>query len=138
MLRIEILQDIVDAMIEQARSQAPVEACGILAGTAQRVHRLYRMTNVDASGEHFMMEPAEQFEAAREIRAAGLRMLAVYHSHPQTPARPSAEDIRLALTPDVVHVILSLHNPERPQVRAFDIQDGRATEIEVTIVNSHV
>jgi proteasome lid subunit RPN8/RPN11 len=125
-------------MIEQARSAAPIEACGILAGTVQRVQRLYRMTNTDASGEHFTMEPAEQFRTAREIRAAGLEMLALYHSHPQTPARPSAEDIRLALTPDVVHVIVSLQDPERPQMKGFDIRDGRVAEIELTVMNSDV
>ncbi len=137
MLRIEIPGDIFEAMIEQARSEAPLEACGILAGTGQKVRKLYQMTNTDASGDHFMMEPAEQFQTARDIRAAGLRMLAIYHSHPETPARPSTEDMRLALTPDVVHVIVSLQDPERPLTKGFEIRDGQTTEVEVAIVNTH-
>jgi len=135
MLALEIPQATLDEMIEQARAEAPVEACGILAGRTQRVQRLYRMTNVDRSCDHFMMEPAEQFRVAKDIRAAGLQMLAIYHSHPETPARPSAEDIRLALTSDVAHVILSLQDANRPQVRGFDIEDGTVTEIELKIVN---
>lgn len=135
MLALEIPRAVIDEMIEQARAEAPVEACGILAGRTQRVQRLYRMTNVDHSSDHFMMEPAEQFRVAKDIRAAGLQMLAIYHSHPETPARPSAEDVRLALTSDVAHVILSLQDPNRPQVRGFDIQDGTAAEIELKIVN---
>lgn len=137
MLRVEIPADILEAMIEQARSEAPLEACGILAGTGQQVQKLYRMTNTDASGDHFMMEPAEQFQTARAIRTAGLQMLAIYHSHPETPARPSAEDVRLALTPEVVHVIVSLQDPEHPLTKGFEIRDGQTTEVEVAIVNAH-
>ena len=137
MLRIEIPQDVIDAMIEQARSEVPVEACGILAGTEQRVQRMFRMTNADRSGDHFTMAPAEQFDTVKEIRTAGLRMLAIYHSHPETPARPSAEDIRLALTPEVIHVIISLQDPERPQVKGFDIQNGQVVETEIAVIGSH-
>ncbi len=135
MLALEIPQATLNEMIEQAKAEAPIEACGVLAGSMQRVQRLYRMSNVDGSCDHFMMEPAEQFRVAKDIRAAGLQMLAIYHSHPETPARPSAEDIRLALTSDVAHVILSLQDAGRPQARGFDIQDGMVTEIELKIVN---
>lgn len=131
MLKLEIPKDILDAMIEQAKADAPIEACGILAGCESRAQKYYKMKNEDQSGEHFMMEPAEQFSMAKEIRAAGLDMLAIYHSHPQTPARPSDEDIRLALTPNVMHVILSLQDADRPVVKGFRIDDGQVTQIEI-------
>jgi proteasome lid subunit RPN8/RPN11 len=136
MLSLEIPRDILIAMIEQAKAEAPLEACGILAGREQRVERWYKMTNRDRSGEHFMMAPAEQFKVARAIRASGLQMLAVYHSHPQTPARPSDEDIRLALTPNVVHVIVSLQDPDRPTVKGYEIEGGRVAEISVRVVDT--
>ncbi len=135
MLNLEIPRDILAGMIEQARAEAPVEACGILAGEPPRVRKLYKMTNADHSSDHFAMAPAEQFKVVREIRASGLQMLAIYHSHPATPARPSAEDIRLALTPGVVHVIVSLREPDRPHAKAFDIRDGQASETEVKIID---
>ncbi len=134
MLSLEIPRDIFDLMMEQARTEAPLEACGILAGKAPRVRSLYRMTNADHSGDHFLMEPAEQFQVAKGIRAAGLEMLAIYHSHPRSPPRPSAEDIRLALTPGVLHVIVSLHGPGHPLMKAFDIHDGQADEVESKII----
>ncbi len=136
MLTLEIPRDILEAMMEQARIEFPIEACGILAGAGPRVQRLYRMTNVDQSGGHFMMAPVEQFRVVKEIRASGLQMLAIYHSHPATPARPSTEDIRLALTPGVACVIVSLQNRDRPVARGFDIRDGRTAEIEMRIVNA--
>lgn len=133
MLKLEIPIDIFERMVEQVKTQAPVEACGILVGTDGRVEKLYEMTNADRSSHHFMMEPREQFAAVKEMRAAGLKMLAIYHSHPETPARPSAEDVRLALTPGVVYVIISLHNGDAPAVKGFLIEDGTITPVAVEV-----
>ncbi len=130
----EILADIFEQMVAQAKAQAPVEACGILAGRDNKVEKFYEMTNVNNSSAHFMMEPKEQFAVAKNMRAAGLEPLAIYHSHPATPARPSAEDIRLAFMPDVTHVILSLQEPTKPEVKAFKIEDGVVTAMPVKIV----
>ncbi len=85
MLRLEIPQEVYRQMIEQAVAEAPVEACGILAGTDHRVRRLYPMTNAERRCDHYMMEPSEQFAVVKDIRAAGLQMLAIYHSHPANP-----------------------------------------------------
>jgi proteasome lid subunit RPN8/RPN11 len=91
------------------------------------------MTNADAASDHFMMAPAEQFAVVKAVRAAGLEMLAIYHSHPESPARPSAEDIRLALTPGAIHVIVSLRELDNPAIKGFSIDDGAVTELPVTI-----
>src|SRR5512147_1774792 len=99
-------QNIHNDLIAHAREGFPLEVCGILGGTGDTVSAIYRMTNTDASNEHFMMEPAEQFKVVKDLRARGLSMLAIYHSHPETPARPSQEDIRLALTSGVSYVII--------------------------------
>ena len=132
MPKLEIPGDIYAQMVAQARAEAPVEACGILAGTDGKVKRFYRMTNADAASDHFMMDPAEQFAVVKDIRSAGLEMLAIYHSHPESPARPSAEDIRLALTPGVIYIIVSLLDAE-PAARGFLIDDGDVTEVSATV-----
>jgi len=134
MLKLEIPRKIFEQMLEQAQAEAPIEACGILAGTDGTVEKLYKMTNVDRSSDHFMMEPKEQFAVVKDIRSAGLEMLAIYHSHSVTPARPSAEDIRLALTPDVMYVIVSLANRMHPAVKGFLIENGNVTEVSVRIL----
>jgi len=121
-------------MLKQAEAEAPIEACGILAGSDSKVEKLYKMTNADKSSDHFMMEPAEQFKVIKDIRSAGLKMLAIYHSHPATPARPSQEDIRLSLTPDVTHVIVSLQGPGPTAVKGFLIENGNVSEVLVRIV----
>ncbi len=134
MLSLEIGSDIFEQMVEYAQEQVPIEACGILAGTDGKVEKLYKMTNIDNSGTHFMMEPREQFGVVRDMRSCGLEMMAIYHSHPETLARPSAEDIRLALMPDMIYVIVSLQNAEAPDVKGFLINDGNITEVPVKIM----
>ena len=132
---IQIPRAIHDDMISHAREGFPLEVCGILGGTGETVSAIYRMTNTDASNEHFMMEPREQFAVIKELRAKGLAMLAVYHSHPETPARPSEEDIRLALTPDVSYVIISLADSAVPDIKSYKISHGNAQlEMIETIV----
>jgi len=133
MLKLKIPGNIFKQMVEQAEAESPIEACGILAGRDGQVEKLYKMTNTNRSSDHFMMAPEEQFRVVKDIRAAGLDMLAIYHSHPETPARASAEDIRLALTPDVIYVIVSLLNTE-PAIKGFLIKNDNIIEVSVKII----
>jgi len=132
MLKLKIPNNIFEQMLQQARLEAPIEACGMLAGKDGVVEKFYKMTNSDQSSVHFMMAPEEQFKVVKDIRSDGLEMLAIYHCHPESPARPSAEDIRLAFTPDVVYVIVSLQNTE-PAIKGFLIEDNSVTEVPVNI-----
>jgi len=134
MSQLKIPADIFRQMAEQAKEAAPIEACGILAGGDNKVEKLYKMTNADKSSTHFMMKPKEQFAVAKDIRAEDLEMLAIYHSHPETPARPSPEDIRLAFMPDVIYVIISLQDCNCPVIKGFLIKDDNVTEVPVQVV----
>ena len=121
---IRIPGTIHDDMIAHAKEGFPLEVCGILGGTGESVSAIYRMTNTDASNEHFTMDPKEQFAVVKDLRAKGLSMLGIYHSHPESPARPSEEDIRLALTPDVSYVIISLAEAAAPDLKSYKISTG--------------
>jgi proteasome lid subunit RPN8/RPN11 len=131
-MKLEIRNNVFEEMVKQARAEAPIEACGILAGG--RVEKLYKMKNAEQRRDHFMMAPAEQFAAVKDIRSASLEMLAIYHSHPETPARPSAEDVRLALMPGMIYVIVSLMGNNGPVVKGFQIEDSSINEVSVKIV----
>ena len=121
-----IPQTIIDAIIAHAQRDFPLEACGILGGVDGAVSEQYPMANTDQSNEHFTMEPKEQFAVIKDLRAKGKEMLVIYHSHPETPARPSIEDIRLALTPNVSSVIVSLAG-DMPEVKSYRIENGVVT-----------
>ena len=130
---LQISQEIIDAIIAHARKEAPLEACGYLAEREGVVVGSYPLTNMDASQEHFSLSPAEQFAAVREMRAAGLQLCAIYHSHPASPARPSEEDIKLAYDPGISYVIVSLAE-EIPAVRSFRIKAPQVEHEDIEIV----
>jgi [CysO sulfur-carrier protein]-S-L-cysteine hydrolase len=131
---LEIPGKIHQAIIAHALSGFPLEVCGILGGKGTVVASHHPMTNTDASNEHFMMEPKEQFAVVKALRASEEEMAAIYHSHPESPARPSQEDIRLALTPNVCHLIVSLEDREKPVAKAYRISEGLVEPVEITIV----
>jgi len=131
---IQIPQQIVDGIIQQALAELPNEACGLLAGRENVVEKQYAMTNIDNSFEHFSFDPAEQFQVLRSARGLDLKITANYHSHPNTPSRPSQEDIRLAFDPDIFYLIVSLA-AEIPVLKAFEIQNGVSTEVSIQITS---
>ena len=124
---VKAIREIVEAV------DIPVIASGGIS-RIEDIRKLYKMKNIDQSNDHFMMEPKEQFAVVKDIRTAGLEMLAIYHSHPETPARPSAEDIKLALTPDVIYVIVSLQATNASAIRGFLIKDGNIENVPVRIL----
>lgn len=124
---IQIKETVIQKIIEHAKKDTPVEACGYLAGREGEILKQYPMNNIDKSNEHFSMDPKEQFEVVKKARNEGLDILAVYHSHPDTPARPSAEDIKLAFDPNILYVIVSLASGKPqgiPDIRVFRIHEG--------------
>lgn len=133
-MELSIERDVYDAILAAARRAAPEEACGLLGGRDGHVAQFYELTNADASGEHYRMLPEEQFAAIKEMRAIGAKMLAIWHSHPATPARMSDEDLRLAYTPEVVYIIISLAEADNPDIRGFVVQNGTPHEASVEIL----
>ena len=123
-----------EQLIEHSKREAPYEACGILAGPAGKVKKIYPMTNAEKSRETFLMDPPEQFKVMKEMRNSGIEMVGIYHSHPETDAYPSAHDVELACYPDISYVIISLkHNGKPASLRSFRIRDKKISEEEVKI-----
>ncbi|MDO9340144.1 MAG: M67 family metallopeptidase, partial [Bacteroidales bacterium] len=88
----------------------------------------------DNSEEHFSFDPAEQFTVVRKVREAGIGIMANYHSHPKSPARPSEEDIRMAYDPDILYLIISLAY-KTPQIKAYKIRQSKVEEETIQIIN---
>jgi proteasome lid subunit RPN8/RPN11 len=127
--------EIIDRLFKIASNGLPEEICGYLAGNGNEVTRIFELENADHSPEHFSFFPADQFNAVREARKEGLEILANYHSHPETPARLSQEDIRLAFDPDISYVIISLAG-EIPDIKSFKVADGLAEKEEIQVTRS--
>lgn len=130
---IEIPQHIIDAIIKQAYNELPDEACGLLTGEGNSVRKQYALTNTDHSPDHFSFDPKEQFAVLKDARKDNLQIIANYHSHPASPARPSDEDIRLAYDPNITYIIVSLAE-EDPVIKAFSIRECMVQSVEIKII----
>lgn len=123
-----------DKIVAYAKANLPEEACGLIAGTkdgdVKEIKKVYLLTNVDHTNEHFSMDPKEQLAAVKDMRANGLVPLGNWHSHPESPSRPSEEDKRLAYDPSVNYLILSLMDPENLVLKAFDIDREKQVTVE--------
>ncbi len=124
-------------IVEHAFKELPNEACGLIAGEIKGgdkiIKKVYLLTNTDHSNEHFSLDPKEQLEAIKDMRAFGLVPLGNWHSHPESPSRPSDEDKRLAFDSKASYMILSLMDRENPVLNSFKIQGDNAEKEELII-----
>jgi proteasome lid subunit RPN8/RPN11 len=117
---------LLQTMLDHVRGCYPEEGCGLLAGRGGRATAVYPVENILHSPVLFEMEPLAQIRAMLALEEAGDELLAIFHSHPAGPARPSPTDIAQAHYPDALQVIISLADRSQPEVRVFTIIDGRA------------
>lgn len=129
---IRISKEDFQKIVDHAISVLPNEACGLIAGRVdggnKQIDKVYLLTNTDQSNEHFSLDPKEQLSAVKDMRAQGYVPLGNWHSHPETPSRPSEEDKRLAYDKNASYLILSLMDPENPVLNSFHIEGTDATK----------
>ena len=118
---------------EYVDRHAPLEACGLLAGSEDRVEKVLFVQNQAQSPVRFVMEPYEQLRAFEWIEANGLDLLGIFHSHPAGPETVSITDIAEAAY-EVVHVICS-KTGEQWNLRGFWIENGQVTEITLLLMD---
>lgn len=123
-----------DEIIAHAKEEAPIECCGILAGTDGRIMKLYRARNAENSPYRYSVDSRDLLAIWRDADANGWEFVGIYHSHTASPAYPSPTDVRLAAYPDAIYLLVSLADPSNPVLRAFHIRDGKITEEELNIV----
>lgn len=136
-MTVKLSKEDYTGIVRHAESELPDEACGLIAGTideeGKTIKKVYYLTNIDHSSEHFSLDPKEQLAAVKDMRALGLQPLGNWHSHPETPSRPSEEDKRLAYDSGASYLILSLMNRKAPVLNSFHI-DGNQAEKEALII----
>ncbi|HWB31414.1 MAG TPA: M67 family metallopeptidase [Vicinamibacterales bacterium] len=121
------------ALVAHARRDRPHECCGLLVGSGARVTFAVPARNVDASpATRYRVDPRQQLDLQRVLRnvVPPLAIVGVYHSHPQSDAKPSASDVAEAYDDDWIYVIVGLR-AHTAQVRAFRIRGGRARAVPI-------
>jgi proteasome lid subunit RPN8/RPN11 len=138
--------EIVQALIDHARGEYPNEACGLIigdgpAGEAGRPLRWEPTRNKAASPLRYEIHPDDLLRLTIASEQAGEAFWAIVHSHTSSPARPSPTDLGLAFYPDALYILVSLATDQAdaasgaPSVRAWQIVDGEATEVELLVAS---
>ena len=127
-------RQIVEEMIAHAREEAPNECCGMIGGADGSATTLYRTRNAEASPLRYSIHSQDLIDTTNAIENAGEGLVGIYHSHTGSAAYPSQTDVNLAAYPDAVYVIVSLEDPQNPDVRGFWIRDGQIDEADLDVV----
>ena len=132
---LQVTRGVRAAFVGHAYDGLPLEACGLLAGTAAAgtATVFYPCANVAASSRVYTLDPRDHLRAERDAEGRGLEILGVMHSHTHTEAYPSPTDVEQAPDPTWHYVIVSLR-AEAPVVRSYRIQDGAVAEEPIALL----
>ena len=143
-MTISVHPDALYAIVTHSREQYPLEACGLLAGLRapggqRQIKKAIPLKNLAQSRERFEIDPKEQLAAVRLIRSMDLEPLGNFHSHPETPARPSGEDLRLYQDLGALYAIVRLAS-RVPDLKIFALaeRDGQKTYEELSGIGEGV
>ena len=133
---LKIKQSDFNQMIHHLKQEYPNEGCGILSGRGGLVERVFAMTNADQSPSSFGVEGVELLKVYRQIREAGMEVLAIFHSHVATQAYPSRRDCEAAAFtyPEASYVVVSLAQFDRPVACSFKIHGNMVQEEDLSIL----
>jgi proteasome lid subunit RPN8/RPN11 len=132
---LEIRFELWDEMIRHALAEAPNECCGFLLGTAGVPSRVLRLRNEAASPREYFADPRDLMAAERTMRETGRELVAIYHSHPTSEAKPSRRDLAENYYEDVPHIIISLVGPT-PVLKAFRLAANDFVELPCARLDS--
>jgi [CysO sulfur-carrier protein]-S-L-cysteine hydrolase len=118
--------EVRSALVEHAQAELPNEACGLISLRNDVAERFFPGRNRSASPYRFELEiePEVWF-----LEDEGYE-LAVFHSHPSSPPRPSRTDVEnIGLWEGRPYVILSLRTGE---LAAWTIRDGSVDSLPLS------
>jgi [CysO sulfur-carrier protein]-S-L-cysteine hydrolase len=133
-VKVSISQQLVDEMVAHAREDLPNECCGMIAGRDGEATGVIRVENAAASPLRYEMDSQGQYNALKTIEDGGAELLGIYHSHTKSAAYPSQTDVNQAVAwPEQVYVIVSLADPDAPDVRAYLLKDMRIADVQLEV-----
>ena len=125
---------LTNELLHQAQLGDTNEICGLIAARNGHASRCYPIPNIAAEPQRrYIMDPAGQINALRDMRENNEELFAIYHSHPSSPAEPSATDMAEASYPEALYLIISLNTKGVLEIRGFRLQDGQSREVELVI-----
>lgn len=123
---------------EHGARDYPNECCGALLGSDEGANRtvlgLVPLVNQrnDSPRNRFSITPEDVRFAEKEASAQGWELIGWYHSHPDSPARPSEFD-REHAWPWYSYIIFQVEKGEAREMRSWRLNDNRAKYEEEAI-----
>jgi proteasome lid subunit RPN8/RPN11 len=127
-------RDVLDRLLAEARANADIECCGLLAGRGGVISTILPAKNALESAKAYEIAPNELFTLFRRMREEGLEHLGIYHSHPKGDNSPSPRDIECAFYPEAIYVIICPRPDAGSPIRAFRIIEGHTSEVSLQFI----
>ena len=126
----------LDDILRHAREEFPNECCGIVATSDGTATKVFRTENIHHSPTRFEIDGRHVIRIQSEADEQGWELGSIYHSHTRTAPYPSQTDVNFAQNwPGMVWLIVSLEDPERPSVHAFEINGGTISERDLSVAD---
>jgi len=115
-------------MLKDLKEAYPNEGCGFLFGndTEHRHIRIAQKVINSKEGDQrrrFEIKPTDYMKAERFADENNYKLLGVYHSHPNHPARPSEHDLKQAF-PYFSYVIVSVMEGEIANITSWQLDEN--------------
>ncbi|MGZ8222989.1 MAG: Mov34/MPN/PAD-1 family protein [Methylobacter sp.] len=131
---IQIPRKITNQLLHLAQISPDLEVCGLIGSKNGLPSSCYPVQNTaENPQQRFQLDPAQQISAMAKMRDQGEQLFAIYHSHPDAPATPSATDLELASYPEALYLIISLNTKGVLEMRGFKINHKSAREIVLSL-----
>ncbi len=131
---LKLPRPLVNNILTQAQHSPENEICGLIGGHNHIGQHCYPINNAATDQRHrYQINPKEQIDAMRKMRENNEQLIAIYHSHPHTPARPSHTDLNEAEYPEAAYLIVSLNTVGVLEITAFRIKDKQAYAITLEL-----
>ncbi len=129
---------LTNQLLHLAQVSPDAEVCGLIGADASGMPVCCYPINNDADTpqNRFLLDARQQIGAMKQMRDKGETLFAIYHSHPCTPAIPSATDIEQASYPEALHLIISLSTKGVLELRAFSIRDKTVRELALSLIET--
>jgi len=123
---------LVNQILTHAQQHEHTESCGLISASNGNPDHYYAVKNIAADpSTRFEMEPKQQIAAMKHMREHGEDLLAIVHSHPESPPVPSATDMQEAGYPDSYYIIVSLNTKGVLEMRGYRFANAEMQVVDL-------
>lgn len=132
---VQISSDLLQRLQSVAAASPAEEVCGLLLGEPDRIVEIRVARNIATRpASQFEVDPQCLIAAHKAARSGGLAVIGNWHSHPNGPSAPSAEDARCAAPDGQFWLILGHGAVQCWQAVANGSWRGRFEQVGLRVV----